>query len=274
MTTTTRAAVLWERGEPWSIEDVELDEPRANDVLVRMHAAGMCHSDDHANTGDLPIPLPVIGGHEGAGVVEAIGPDVKGLAVGDHVAVSFVPACGTCRWCSSGQSVHLRQRGQALRHRDDERRARGPPRHPRRAAPGHRPLRPGRHLLRAHPRERGVAHQGRRRPALRRGRPGLLWRGHRLRLRHRAGGHQARRQRGRDRRRRHRHQRRAGRPGRRRPADHRHRPGGVQAGAGHGAGRHPRLRLHRGGHRRGRVADRGRDVRAGHPVAPASCTAR
>jgi S-(hydroxymethyl)glutathione dehydrogenase/alcohol dehydrogenase len=104
MTMTTRAAVLWERGEPWSIEDVEIDEPRANDVLVRMHAAGMCHSDDHAKTGDLPIPLPVIGGHEGAGVVEAVGPDVKGLAVGDHVAVSFVPACGTCRWCSSGQS--------------------------------------------------------------------------------------------------------------------------------------------------------------------------
>ena len=104
MTTTTRAAVLWERGERWSIEEVELDEPRANDVLVRMHSAGMCHSDDHAKTGDLPIPLPVIGGHEGAGVVEAVGPDVKGLAVGDHGAVPFGPACGVCRWCSTGQS--------------------------------------------------------------------------------------------------------------------------------------------------------------------------
>ena len=103
MTSTTRAAVLWGLGEPWSVEDIELDEPRANDVLVRMHAAGMCHSDDHARTGDLPIPLPVIGGHEGAGVIEAIGPDVKDLAVGDHVAVSFVPACGKCRWCSTGQ---------------------------------------------------------------------------------------------------------------------------------------------------------------------------
>ncbi len=103
MSMTTRAAVLWGVGEPWTLEEVELDEPRANDVLVRMHAAGMCHSDDHAQTGDLPMPLPVIGGHEGAGVVEAIGPDVRGLAVGDHVAVSFVPACGTCRWCSTGQ---------------------------------------------------------------------------------------------------------------------------------------------------------------------------
>jgi S-(hydroxymethyl)glutathione dehydrogenase/alcohol dehydrogenase len=103
MSMTTRAAVLWGVGEPWVIEEVELDEPRANDVLVRLHAAGMCHSDDHAKTGDMPMPLPVIGGHEGAGVVEAVGPDVKGLAVGDHVAVSFVPACGHCRWCSTGR---------------------------------------------------------------------------------------------------------------------------------------------------------------------------
>jgi S-(hydroxymethyl)glutathione dehydrogenase/alcohol dehydrogenase len=100
---TTRAAVLWNVGEPWSVEEVELDEPRANDVLVRLHAAGLCHSDDHARTGDMPMPLPVIGGHEGAGVVEAVGPDVKDLAVGDHVAVSFVPACGKCRWCSTGR---------------------------------------------------------------------------------------------------------------------------------------------------------------------------
>ncbi len=103
MTLTTRAAVLWNVGDPWSIEEVELDEPRATDVLVRMRSAGMCHSDDHAKTGDLPMPLPIIGGHEGAGVVEAVGPDVTGLQPGDHVAVSFVPACGHCRWCSTGR---------------------------------------------------------------------------------------------------------------------------------------------------------------------------
>ena len=103
MTTTTRAAVLWEVGTDWSIEDVELDDPRATDVLVRMESAGMCHSDDHARTGDMPMPLPIIGGHEGAGVVEAVGPDVTRLAPGDHVAVSFVPACGHCRWCSTGR---------------------------------------------------------------------------------------------------------------------------------------------------------------------------
>ena len=120
MTSTTRAAVLWGLGEPWSVEDVELDEPRANDVLVRMHAAGMCHSDDHARTGDLPIPLPVIGGHEGAGVIEAIGPDVKDLAVGDHVAVSFVPGLRHVPLVLHRSAVHLRQRRQALRHGHDE----------------------------------------------------------------------------------------------------------------------------------------------------------
>ena len=69
MATTTRAAILWEVGGDWQIEDVELDEPRAGDVLVRMAYAGLCHSDEHSVTGDLPSPLPVIGGHEGAGVV-------------------------------------------------------------------------------------------------------------------------------------------------------------------------------------------------------------
>jgi S-(hydroxymethyl)glutathione dehydrogenase/alcohol dehydrogenase len=103
MTTTTRAAVLWAVGERWTIEEVELDDPRATDVLVRIEAAGMCHSDDHGRTGDMPMPLPVIGGHEGAGVVEAVGPDVAGLEPGDHVAMSFIPSCGRCRWCSTGR---------------------------------------------------------------------------------------------------------------------------------------------------------------------------
>jgi S-(hydroxymethyl)glutathione dehydrogenase/alcohol dehydrogenase len=103
MARTTKAAVLWAYGTDWSIEDVELDEPRSRDVLVTMKAAGLCHSDDHAKTGDLPLPVPLIGGHEGAGVVEAVGPDVTTLQPGDHVAVSFIPACGRCRWCSTGR---------------------------------------------------------------------------------------------------------------------------------------------------------------------------
>jgi S-(hydroxymethyl)glutathione dehydrogenase / alcohol dehydrogenase len=103
MALTTRAAVLWEYNTDWTIEDVELDEPHSNDVLVSVKAAGLCHSDDHAHTGDLPLPLPLIGGHEGAGVVEAVGPDVRTLKPGDHVAVSFIPACGRCRMCSTGR---------------------------------------------------------------------------------------------------------------------------------------------------------------------------
>jgi S-(hydroxymethyl)glutathione dehydrogenase / alcohol dehydrogenase len=103
MALTTRAAVLWEYNTDWAIEDVELDDPRSYDVLVSVKAAGLCHSDDHAHTGDLPLPLPLIGGHEGAGVVEAVGPDVRTLKPGDHVAVSFIPACGRCRMCSTGR---------------------------------------------------------------------------------------------------------------------------------------------------------------------------
>ena len=104
MTITTKAAVLFEVGADWQIEDVELDEPRAGDVLVRMKVAGLCHSDEHAVTGDLPSPLPVIGGHEGAGIVEAVGEGVTAVAPGDHVAISFVPSCGRCRFCMSGRS--------------------------------------------------------------------------------------------------------------------------------------------------------------------------
>lgn len=99
----TRSAVLWEVGQDWSVEEVELDDPQQGDVLVSMRFAGMCHSDEHAVTGDLPLPLPAIGGHEGSGVVEAVGPGVTSLAVGDHVAVSFVPSCGRCKFCSTGR---------------------------------------------------------------------------------------------------------------------------------------------------------------------------
>lgn len=103
MPTTTRAAVLWGVGEDWKIEEVTLDDPKAGDVLVKMAFAGMCHSDEHAVTGDLPLGLPVIGGHEGAGIVEAVGAGVTSVAVGDHVSMSFIPSCGRCKWCSTGR---------------------------------------------------------------------------------------------------------------------------------------------------------------------------
>ena len=107
----TRAAVLYGAHQPWLVKDVDLDDPQRGEVLVKTHAAGLCHSDEHMVTGDLGSAdapggsslLPVIGGHEGSGVVIEVGPEVTSLEVGDHVAVSFVPACGKCRWCASGQ---------------------------------------------------------------------------------------------------------------------------------------------------------------------------
>ncbi|MDT3441542.1 MULTISPECIES: NDMA-dependent alcohol dehydrogenase [unclassified Pseudofrankia] len=101
----TRAAVLFEQPGKWETTEVELEPPRQDELLIRMAAAGLCHSDDHAATGDLPLPegsLPMAGGHEGAGFVEAVGPNTPGWKVGDRVVLSFLPMCGLCRWCASG----------------------------------------------------------------------------------------------------------------------------------------------------------------------------
>ncbi len=99
----TRAAVLREIGAEWSIEEIELDEPQVGEILVKTLAAGMCHSDEHAHDGSMPVPLPIVGGHEGSGVVVALGPGVTEFEVGDHISCSFIPSCGKCRWCASGQ---------------------------------------------------------------------------------------------------------------------------------------------------------------------------
>jgi S-(hydroxymethyl)glutathione dehydrogenase/alcohol dehydrogenase len=98
----TQAAILWEVGAPWSVEEIELDPPGPGEVLVKLAASGMCHSDEHVVTGDLPFELPLIGGHEGAGVVESVGEGVSWLAPGDHVVFGFIPACGRCPSCSTG----------------------------------------------------------------------------------------------------------------------------------------------------------------------------
>lgn len=100
----TKAAVLWGRNQKWAVDDVELDEPGQAEVLVKLTASGLCHSDHHLVTGDLPMPFPLIGGHEGAGTVVALGAGVTGLAEGDHVVFSFIPACGRCRACAKGMS--------------------------------------------------------------------------------------------------------------------------------------------------------------------------
>ncbi|QSE87439.1 NDMA-dependent alcohol dehydrogenase (plasmid) [Rhodococcus pseudokoreensis] len=98
----TRAAVLWDREKEWTVEEIELDPPKAGEVLVKMGGSGLCHSDEHVRSGDLPWPLPMIGGHEGAGTVEEVGPGVEGLRAGDRIIFGFIPACGRCAACSAG----------------------------------------------------------------------------------------------------------------------------------------------------------------------------
>ena len=99
-----RAAVLRHPSRPVEIEEVELDPPKADEVLVRVAAAGVCHSDVRHADGDLgPGKWPAVMGHEGAGVVESVGDRVTHVAPGDHVALCFVPACRACRYCLAGK---------------------------------------------------------------------------------------------------------------------------------------------------------------------------
>ena len=99
-----RAAVLHQVRQPLVIEDVDISEPGQNEVLVKIAASGVCHSDLHRIHGDFPSPLPMVMGHEGAGVVEALGPGVSGLEVGDHVVLSIGPYCGHCEVCARGKT--------------------------------------------------------------------------------------------------------------------------------------------------------------------------
>jgi S-(hydroxymethyl)glutathione dehydrogenase/alcohol dehydrogenase len=100
----TRAAVLRDIGKDFEITELDLDEPKAGEILVRFVASGLCHSDDHLRTGDIPVRYPIVGGHEGAGIVEKVGEGVTRLAPGDHVVASFLPVCGHCRFCARGQT--------------------------------------------------------------------------------------------------------------------------------------------------------------------------
>jgi S-(hydroxymethyl)glutathione dehydrogenase/alcohol dehydrogenase len=97
------AAVLYEIKKPLVVEDVEVLEPQAHEVLVRWVANGVCHSDYHLMTGDVQHPLPVVLGHEAAGVVEKIGAGVESVKPGDHVCSSYIPSCGHCGYCINGQ---------------------------------------------------------------------------------------------------------------------------------------------------------------------------
>jgi len=116
-----QGAILRGIGGDWEVEEITLDPPREGEVLVKMAVAGVCHSDDHYTTGDgvpseqlaaimaatgveVPEYFPLLGGHEGAGVVEEVGPGVRSVRPGDRIATSFIPACGKCRWCVSGMT--------------------------------------------------------------------------------------------------------------------------------------------------------------------------
>jgi S-(hydroxymethyl)glutathione dehydrogenase/alcohol dehydrogenase len=98
-----KAAVHYQPGQGVEIEMLDLDEPRAHEVRVRYVASGVCHSDLHHIQGLVPHPSPVVYGHEGAGIVEAVGPDVSGVQVGDHVLTSYIPSCGRCYYCTIGR---------------------------------------------------------------------------------------------------------------------------------------------------------------------------
>jgi S-(hydroxymethyl)glutathione dehydrogenase/alcohol dehydrogenase len=127
-----RAAVLWEAGTPLSVEEVELTDPKAGEVCVRIAAAGVCRSDLHVMEGVWTYELPMVLGHEGAGIVEAVGPGVLAPRIGDAVALAWVTGCGRCRACAGGSPAlceigshlhrmpdggsRLRARGQDLAH--------------------------------------------------------------------------------------------------------------------------------------------------------------
>jgi S-(hydroxymethyl)glutathione dehydrogenase/alcohol dehydrogenase len=113
----TRAAVLWDVGSEWQIEEVDIEPPGPGEVLIKTRAAGLCHSDDHVVQGDMSVAnadadamgidrmFPIIGGHEGSGEIVEVGAGVSTVQPGDHVSMSFIPACGRCHWCAIGRQT-------------------------------------------------------------------------------------------------------------------------------------------------------------------------
>jgi aryl-alcohol dehydrogenase len=106
--TQARAAVVWKKGGPFQLEDVTIDAPQADEVLVRMVATGMCHTDMIVRDQYYPVPLPAVLGHEGAGIVERVGSRVTKVVPGDHVVMAFT-FCGKCDLCQSGHPAYCRE---------------------------------------------------------------------------------------------------------------------------------------------------------------------
>ncbi|HEY1390550.1 MAG TPA: Zn-dependent alcohol dehydrogenase [Ktedonobacterales bacterium] len=99
----TRAAVLRNYDSPLSVQAITLDDPEPGEVVVRLAACGVCHSDLHMTSPVFKETLPAVLGHEGAGIVERVGPQVTSVAPGDHVVLTWIPSCGRCRYCATGR---------------------------------------------------------------------------------------------------------------------------------------------------------------------------
>src|SRR5512134_2525024 len=114
MSRTGKAAVCRELNKPVVVEEVTVDSPKRGEVMVKLAACGVCHSDLSATNGTIALPPPLVLGHEGAGEVVEVGEGVSGFAVGDHVVSSFVYMCGKCRFCVGGRPVLCLEQGKAL----------------------------------------------------------------------------------------------------------------------------------------------------------------
>jgi S-(hydroxymethyl)glutathione dehydrogenase/alcohol dehydrogenase len=111
-----KAAFLYEVHKPLVIDEIDIDEPGPGQVMVKTVSAGVCHSDLHQMEGRWPIDVPVVLGHEGAGIVERVGEGVTYVQPGDHVVMNFIPFCGTCRFCQSGRPVLCTQGRSSVKH--------------------------------------------------------------------------------------------------------------------------------------------------------------
>jgi len=114
MQRTGKAAICREIGKPVVVETIRVDGPKRGEIMIRIAACGVCHSDLSATNGTIPLPPPLVLGHEAAGEVIEVGEGVTSLAVGDHVVSSFIYMCGKCRFCSGGRPVLCVEQGKAL----------------------------------------------------------------------------------------------------------------------------------------------------------------
>lgn len=114
MVQKARAVICREVNQPVVVEEIEVASPRRGEVMIKLAACGVCHSDLSVTTGTIPLPPPMVLGHEGAGVVVAVGEGVADLAIGDHVISSFVSMCGKCRYCTTGRPSLCDQAAQTI----------------------------------------------------------------------------------------------------------------------------------------------------------------